>query len=160
MPNWCTNEVTIVGEPDEVARFRDVVGDDFDFNALIPMPELIRNTGSGSQVFQIDGEDVKLNSWYEGRDTSEMRPFTDAEMAQLAALGATNWYDWALSRWGCKWPASDVSCEEWGKNSLTYTFDTPWGPPEGIHAAVIAQFPELEVSWHWREPGMEGSGYL
>lgn len=38
MPNWTTNEVKFTGEKKDIAALRTLMGDDFNFNAIIPKP--------------------------------------------------------------------------------------------------------------------------
>ena len=58
-----------------------------------------------------------------------------------------------------KWDVSDTLLEE-GEDYLIYHFDTPWGPPEGIHAMIRDEFPDISMSWFFDEPGMQMAGYL
>ena len=48
MPNWCQNEVTVIGDTQaEILEFKKYVTDgryDFVFDAIIPMPENIKET--------------------------------------------------------------------------------------------------------------------
>ena len=60
-----------------------------------------------------------------------------------------------------KWDCGDVEItEEFGDTEITYTFDTPWGPPQEIYDLLVTKFPEIHISWFWDEPGMELAGYL
>ena len=48
MPNWCNNEVTIHGEPEEVQRFKEFVSgkdaddDPFTFHSVLPLPKELK----------------------------------------------------------------------------------------------------------------------
>ena len=50
MPNWCSNKVVVTGPVEEIARFtqtciRPKDGTlSFDFNSLIPMPAILKDT--------------------------------------------------------------------------------------------------------------------
>ena len=44
----------------------------------------------------------------------------------LAEYGCTNWYDWGLINWGCKWDAYETDVIE--ENHI-YAFCTAWSPP-------------------------------
>ena len=78
-----------------------------------------------------------------------------------AKYGDNNWYDWCCNNWGVKWDCSEVDIsEEFADLELKYTFDTPWGPPQGIYNSLKARFPEIRISWFWDEPGCEQAGYL
>jgi hypothetical protein len=47
MPNWCTNEVVIAGSALDIAKLKALIGDDFDFNKIIPMPVEFGENGVG-----------------------------------------------------------------------------------------------------------------
>jgi hypothetical protein len=129
MPNWCENEVTVVAkiykvndvivEPyskDQIKEFKEyvTVGKyEFSFDAIIPMPENVKDT---------------------------------------------NW--WSIENWGTKWDADDVQVVDEDEDSITYSFDTAWSPPEPICEALRDKFPDLHISWFYRESGMEIAGYL
>ena len=72
---------------------------------------------------------------------------------------ADNWYDWANDNWVTKWDTGDVFAEDDGW-LLRYDFTTAWCPPEPIYHALRDMFPDLRISWFYREDGMEMSGYL
>ena len=46
MPNWCKNRVDISGEPEDVKKFMELVGKQFDFQKIIPMPKELEDTTS------------------------------------------------------------------------------------------------------------------
>ena len=75
--------------------------------------------------------------------------------------GFDNWYDWAVENWGVKWaPNSENVVSEIGENWAKFEFDTPWNPPEPIVGKLRDLFPELTISWFYKEPGMQLAGWL
>ena len=46
MPNWCENRVDISGEPEDVKKFMELVGEKFNFQKIIPMPKELKDTTS------------------------------------------------------------------------------------------------------------------
>jgi len=40
------------------------------------------------------------------------------------------------------------------------TFNTAWSPPEGICRAMRRQYPDIDISWFYDEPGEAIAGYL
>ena len=130
MPNWCQNEVTVIGDTQaEILEFKKYVTDgryDFVFDAIIPMPENIKETT------------------YNHLKTNAQR----------------NWYDWAIENWGTKWDANDVQSVDTDKTIVVYYFDTAWSPPEPICVALRTKFPHLIISWFYREDGVQISGWL
>ena len=142
MPNWCENEVTVVAkiykvndvivEPypkDQIKEFKEyvTVGKyEFSFEAIIPMPENVKDT-------------------------------------TYTPLGQTpdpNWHDWSIENWGTKWDPDDVQVVDEDEESITYSFDTAWSPPVPICEALRDKFPDLNISWFYRESGMQIAGYL
>lgn len=89
---------------------------------VMPMPAILRKSCTGFMEFTINGERVRVNTWYKD-DTTE-RPLTEAERAEIAATGSSDWYEWANKNWGTKWGTynTQVSPDE-------ITFDSAWGPP-------------------------------
>ena len=161
MPNWCENRVSVSGDAAEITRFKELVGEDFDFDRIIPMPVLLKCSSYGLRSFEIGGETVNLDSWYQDPgDIDNARPFTEAEQVELGQIGWDNWYEWSCSNWGCKWRPNEV--ELWFDDAefLEYSMLTPWSPPEGIHARLLKMFPSLSISWFWHEPGICEAGYL
>ena len=164
MPNWTLNRINIEGEERDIREFLDAVRSQdkiFDFNRLIPMPEMLKRTGTGSHM--IDGK--KLTSWYVVREASvdspeEVRAFTPEEEAVLRDIGYSNWYDWANAYWGTKWNACDTTIDGEGaieRGWVEIVFHTAWRAPEPVLRKMIATFPQLEFTCQWTN---EGDPYL
>ena len=56
MPNWCSNDVEIHGSKEDIAALHELIGDNFDFNKIVPMPpelesETLGDTGCKRMVF-------------------------------------------------------------------------------------------------------------
>lgn len=101
--------------------------DEVDFEILIPMPEEIRNTTSPCE------EDKYLMNKY----------------------GASNWYDWSVKNWGCKWNACENFIEEVGDDEIRLTFATPWAVP----MAWLKKLAEMKIDFHlawYEEQGYRG----
>ena len=63
MPNWTSNSIYAEGSPEQISEFLDKIKGDngvLDFNSIIPMPEILRHTGSGSCT--IEGR--RVAEWY------------------------------------------------------------------------------------------------
>ncbi len=70
MPNWTTNQLMIEGDNDQIkALLSFIKGDDevIDFNKIILMPEILKNTVSSACT--IDGKQV--NSCYEDNSIAD-----------------------------------------------------------------------------------------
>lgn len=159
MPNWTANRIHAEGEPADLRAFLEAVkwqDELFDFNRIIPMPEMLKHTGCGAQ--EIDG--TKTDAWYivrrwspdEPEQPEQVRLFTPEEERELAALGHRDWYGWAVAHWGTKWNACRVDIDdssiEYG--SLEITFDTAWDTPVPVLREIVAMFPKLTFDCRWR----------
>ena len=145
MPNWCFNKVVISGDEKKIKAFKKkaFINDEFKFQNLIPMPEELRGSTSG----------------YLGEKTQEAKELKKEQARNRKKYGYKDWYDWAYGKWGTKWDV-DAYVEWDGDDVIEITFDSAWGPPEGVHQYIVNEFPDLSVSWFYDEPGMELAGYL
>jgi Ferredoxin-like domain in Api92-like protein len=156
MPNWTSNQLIIEGDTakvKEAAEFIKSADSVIDFDKIIPMPEILRNTGSGFR--KIDGNELK--AWFEDKSIEDyaereksIRAFTPAEAAELERLDCESWYDWSCQNWGTKWNACEASVEQEFDGYLEIHFDTAWSAPEPIVKALRDKFPELEVQLNCR----------
>lgn len=117
MPNHITNIITVTGATiKEILNIVDTSekvdgGSQFDFNAIVPMPEELRNTVSGSY----------------GKDDPRQEALIEQHKQNTEKYGYPTWYEYAIAKWGTKWNAYEIDvCE----NSIE--FQTAWSTPEPI----------------------------
>jgi Ferredoxin-like domain in Api92-like protein len=157
MPNWTSNIIRAEGDEDDILAFLDAVkspDEIFDFNRIIPMPEILNHTGSENRT--IAGKDV--TSWYVinkgdpvlGDDG--VRLFTRKEKALLKRIGHNDWYSWCNTNWGTKWNACHTEISEQCLNNsfVEIRFDTAWGEPQPILRRMIEMFPKLSFTCSWQ----------
>jgi hypothetical protein len=158
MPNWTSNIIRAEGAPAAIQSFLESVkGPEkiFDFDRIIPMPEILRHTGTGRRT--IDGREVAnfyvINTATYFPDDHEVRLFTDSEVAELTAIGFFNWYDWAIHNWGAKWNACHPSVQYLiGEDgAVEIRFDTAWQAPLPIFHKLVDQFPEIAFEFSWSD---------
>lgn len=161
MPNWTSNTIYAEGSPEQISEFLEKIRGEngvLDFNTVIPMPELLKNTGSGSCT--IDGQSVR--SWYidERADYEKKKPgknrlFTADEEAKLVEIGHRNWYDWSNANWGTKWNACDPEIEQHSAEaaSVRIAYRTAWSEPLPILKKLIELFPHLALTFEWSHEG-------
>lgn len=133
MPNWCENEVNIYGTKEQLQTLVDEV--------FTEVPAL--------------GDETKLVL-----DYNKIVP-------EPEDIGE-NWYNWRNSNWGVKWDLVSGSPEnssvemdlasEYG--SIYMMLFTPWSPPEPIVDALRERYPEIEIDWFYKEPGMQMAGWV
>jgi hypothetical protein len=159
MPNWTSNHLYIEGDQADIRAFLEAVkweDELFDFNRIIPMPELLKHTGSGGRT--IEGKQVA--SWYNVKPWNPQRPeeeeqvrlFTPEEEAELTAIGHRNWYSWANANWGTKWNASRPEIEDSSieHGYIEITFNTAWDAPIPVLQKMVEMFPKLTFDCRWR----------
>lgn len=119
----------------------------FDFNTIIPMPEVLRDTRSPSQPIEDKVQFEKELAEYK-RDKDDKtkyvtKPITFAQSRRYKTLyGTDNWYEWANNNWGTKWNAYDINENpEHGH----IQFDTAWSPPLPVFVALSAKFPNVKI---------------
>jgi hypothetical protein len=161
MPNWCQNEVTVQasdrGKAEVFVGFVRDRDNYFSFNKIIPMPDELQGTRSPADIVSQE----EYDSWVDDTNLGVGKPITQ-EMSDRfkKEYGYDNWYDWANANWGTKWETDcpEVTIDDWG--GVEYKFDTAWGPPGPIYDALQELFPKLNISWFYREDGMQTAGWL
>ena len=138
----------------------------FSFRSILPMPKELEHTSSPARIFDTEDEvDEYITERLGQRDNELARQYATGAMTReysdylINTYGANNWYDWSYDNWGTKWDVSEVWLED-TDDYLKYDFDTAWCPPEGIHAFLVDKFPDVSISWFYREEGQEMAGYL
>jgi hypothetical protein len=158
MPNWTSNSIRIDGTESDIKAFLETVKSQdeiFDFNRIIPMPELLKHTGSGNRT--IDGQSI--TAWYVINDKDQfpgddgVRRFTPAEEAILKEIGHSDWYSWSFDNWGTKWNACRTELAECVFAEPSYVeirFDTAWSAPLPVFHEMFEAFPKLSFICSWQ----------
>lgn len=140
MPNWCNNSVEIYhSDPAMIERVRKGFNDGGLFSELIPCPQELTETVSGSM-----GEDKRAE--HEAQ-----------QAANVEKYGYPNWYDFCVNEWGTKWdvgadgnPAQDIP------GGLMLGFDSAWSPPIGAYEKLTDMGFRIRAMYY--EPGMAFAG--
>ena len=139
MPNWCSNHLQISGNKEVIQKIHKEIkgGKEYPklFSLFYPIPEELNYTV--------------------GHPPSK----TDEQIAELVKkYGATDWYDWSIKNWGCKWDARDIEIEESGDDNFLYLiFNTPWSPPIDFYNKFAKEY-KLEMDATYTEEGMDFCG--
>ena len=142
MPNWCNNSITITGPADKIKTLWEEANRDASglLNAMVPMPSALRGTTSPDPLPEQGN--------YKGP-----QPEVD---------GYTNWYDWAVNNWGCKWDVELEGLEhedtEDGYATISGWFDSPWGPPIEAYNTFLNNNDDVQISATYEEGGMDFAG--
>jgi len=163
MPNWCENNVEITGSKEEIKALREWMGN-FDFNKIIPMPQELLAHSAPAKIIS---ETEYLEQEKEDKEIKKGSPFPFRGITEniqkdlIKKYGFDNWYEWAVDAWGTKWGIDeDQSNIIWKDTSVSACLTTAWCAPDGIYNAITNKFPDLEITWHYSEPGMCFSGNL
>jgi len=135
MPNWCNNSLVVEGPTAEVRRFRDEV-----------KSKSVARDGSTSEETPLSfNKHVPLYDEVTGEFIKK-----DLKMGDV--------YD----SWGTKWDVNtnetyfeDDTADDQERGSITYGFDTAWGPASDWFEAVVALFPKLSFEIKYQECGCD-----
>jgi hypothetical protein len=148
MPNWCENDLTITGKPEELQRFLDFAkgidgGEEtaLDFNQFIPYPEEYRKLNEAAK---------------EWRKQHPEAPWTDRPRDGYNQGG----YEWCIENWGTKWTAMATIDEDYDleDGELVMHFDTAWSPPLPVIKKASELFPALQFDLRYFECGVGFNG--
>ena len=160
MPNHCHNRVTFSRHsdssvvPEQIAEIKQMFEDENTFTQIIPEPDWYHTPllSSDSRYGQKYGEVGELPQYVE--DPWRRLVFKSTGQAD------DRWYDWRVQNWDTKWDCYDVVVTDDDPEQLEIEFNTAWSPPEAICNELREQYPELNISWFYDEPGCEIAGYL
>jgi hypothetical protein len=135
MPNWCNNSIRIFGPTKQIDNF-----------------ERFLNETNGKNWF-----DFFRPCPQELKDAAGISEPNGARLAELIEkYGASNWYAWCISHWGCKW---NCDAQDWIRdgNSISFWFDSPWSPPLELYSYIHQTDPSqglFDVEAEFHEEGM------
>lgn len=171
MPNHIQNRISFECSEAEFEKVKKLMNtakegpENFDFNALIPMPESL-NIEAGSR-----GENALNYYRYFLEDCADSLGMSDSEKEALAEsyketygidddswrlgeqyyenidkYGSANWYDWCIRKWGTKWNAYEV---EWGYDYVC--FQTAWSGVPELVAKLSKKFPDIAMDYYYAD---------
>ena len=185
MPNWCENDLIIMGGKNALKDFMNEVGNDgscFDFDKIIPMPKELKIqsgglTNKGLAVFLAEKdkdykEIDKLNSYEWAKDKTREELIAEFKEDKIAMkLGeqayknlkkheCADWYEWSIKYWGTKWNSSDAEIIKRTSKSVHIRFMTAWSPPLPVITIASEKYPYLKFSIRYYEMGCGFEGHL
>ena len=168
MPNHCYNRVTFYSDDKEkeIKKLHDIFSIDVEsvdeertiFGQFIPEPDW--------PTTPLAEEDVKY--WLRDKrgEVGELPVSTKETYGTISKFTSTGnqddrWYDWRLKHWDTKWDCYDLEIDEDDlPHGFEVSFNTAWSPPEEICRAIRKQYPDIDISWFYDEPGEAIAGYL
>jgi hypothetical protein len=147
------------------------------FQNVLPMPEELKGFSSPVSILsqeEFEEQEKRFEEWKAMSEEEKKaknkiwfsRGMTEEMSTERKALfGVDNWYDWCVANWGTKWDVGrkndDMSIQyEHGDTWAELAFMTAWSPPEGVHTKLCEMFPDLDISWFYREDGCQFAGWL
>lgn len=169
MPNWITNNVSIIADETLLAKIREEVkgtpysnGEDkeFDFNQIAPIPTELQGTTSPCRIISQEDYDKQEERITKGELTeSEVRFGVSRGITKemhddfIERFGYADWYGWQISNWGTKWNASDVY---WSDDNESVSFNTAWSTPFNLFLKLSEKYPEARIEVEYAD---EDFGY-
>jgi len=163
MPNWCNNELKILGTKKEIEKFlKFSKGDNgiLDFNKFIPYPkdfkELDKKKKEWDEKAEAYAEKHSSDRYY--NLSNKLKKLFESKNGKEPKDGYNQGgYEWCIRNWGTKWNASRSQLFLSGNFIL---FGTPWGPPKPVIIAMSRLFPSLKFELKYFEPGNGFKGEL
>ena len=142
MPNWCNNNIEIIGPKKKVdALIKGAKAGEF-VNTLYPMPKALEDTENSNNT-----------------EKMSKQPVVD---------GHNNWYDWRVANWSTKWDVDiyegsiqeqeELFGKDDGDKRVTFGFDSAWSPPIGACEQYLIDNNDMSIKLTYYEPGMDFMG--
>lgn len=129
MPNWCSNRFEVQGPKERIDIFEKYLnetnGKDW-FDYFAACPEELKDT-TASFTEEVNEELVKK-------------------------YGASDWYTWNVNNYGCKWNCDAQDWQRPDEQTISFWFDSPWGPPIALYDKITESGLTVFASYH--EEGM------
>lgn len=179
MPNWCNNMLIVEGSSESLCAFAEKAqGPDQHYG-----PQLFELMDAARALMADNDEVIDIKDEFQQARLKKLLTEGDPRLAEVIKKHSTepepdpilsfhqlfpvpdeilegrydpDGYQWEVQNWGVKWGCSNAQLSSDG--GLKYRFNTPWGPPLKFLEKVSADFPELEFTCRWAEPGMMAAG--
>jgi hypothetical protein len=134
MPNHTTNQLEVIGNAHEVARFIE--------------ENKIQDEDSYEGVKQFSFE-AQMPTPPETKVRENVVRLKECATDDLNKIVFPSWYTWRVDNWGTKWDCYDV--EDWVDNKIRYF--TAWSPASNFFLHVSAQYPNLTFHHQFSDEG-------
>jgi hypothetical protein len=148
MPNWCHNNLEVIGLEDEILAFVNKARE-LPKGEEHPQPLFFANFVPEPDY---DEGDEVMPGWWNWRVENWGCKWEPNFEAPFMALGLEG------SDPGAEKEKLDIQALGDGQSLVTYEFDTPWGPPGPVFDQASKQHPNLFFRLVWGEPGGDFGG--
>ena len=144
MPNWVSNNLTVIGNKEDLDKFVGQVGRTY--------TRKVTRLEKSEEGFVTITEDAEWKGDFclwniHAPDESILDEYHGAADGKA---GPNNWYAWNVNNWGTKWDV-DAEAERHGDDHLQVRFDTAWSPPYAAIETAAKQHPNLTLHLEWEE---------
>lgn len=144
MPNWVSNNLTVIGNKEDLDKFVEQVGRTY--------------TRQVTRYENVDGEFRTITEDAEWKGdfclwnihAPDESILDEYHSVADGKAGPNNWYAWNVNNWGTKWDV-DAEVERHADDHLQVRFDTAWSPPYPAIATAAEQHPNLTFHLEWEE---------
>lgn len=177
IPNWCNNTLSVIGDENEVKRFKKVMNNKdhhgrervLSEEPLIPYPEKFRKLTKLSNEWEEKadayakkhGKDGADKWWCGDKLSKKQRAAFIKEHGESPSDGFNSGgYEWCIKNWGTKWGFCDPSISQEYDGQIIYYFDSAWSPPVPLIVKMGQMFPKLKFELGYEESGCCFKGKL
>lgn len=125
MPNHVENIVTFEGDEKQIKE----------------MLEQIKNDEFGIGSISFNKVIPMPESIYKG----------DLGTTEREMYGKNNWYDWSITRWGCKWDAYGYEDGTDYSQNENLWFQTAWSAPHPVLEKLSEMYPDIALIHEWAD---------
>ena len=167
MPNWCSNDLEVSGEKQDLMNFklfargkgRDNVEETaFDENKFAPYPEKFQlideRADEDQRLWQKEIEKAGVAKMSEKDKEAWHKAHPHRMMEDGYNQGG---YDWCIANWGARGICQAELYSE-TDTKLNYGFDTAWSPPIPLVKKMGEMFLKLKFKLVYKEEGMGFKG--
>lgn len=147
MPNWCENDLFIVGKKAEIETLLwDYCKSNsggircLDFDKVIPYPQEFKDLDDAAEKWKEEHDGKWIGAPKDGFNSGGC--------------------EWCIGNWGTKWNADPVSAEWKSNRTFKMSFCTAWSPPTSVILAISKKYSTLKLTLYYYERGMGYRGKL
>lgn len=158
MPNWVFNDLSIEGNKEDIAKLKAQMNQPFtrvhEQWSFEKQAMVTDETSYSNPVFAFWNiiKPTDLEAYVKQPDHS-------LPLAEQLKFQTNDWYAWNVRNWGTKWDVANHDEDKYpetelydeGDESLSYRFNTAWGPAKEAILNLTEQYPNLNFTLSFEE---------
>jgi len=109
---------------------------------------------------EVHGDEIQLREFVEKSTTNIERDDEFSFEGTLPRGDRKDWYEWSIENWGTKWDACEPFIDHNDIDYFAVSFETAWSPPIAWIENIMKDFPGLQFTLEYDEPGVGFGGRL